>query len=441
MTEAMSRESAAPRDPSESVGVEERRELQLARLRSTVDRVGRAVPWYRERFSERGIDADDIGSLEAIADLPFTTKDDLRAHYPFGLLAEPLERVVRVHASSGTTGKPTVVAYTRSDVDLWAGLMARTLVAGGVDATDIVHNAYGYGLFTGGIGVHYGAEALGATVIPMSGGNSSRQIMLMKDFGCTVLGSTPSYALSLAESAEQAGTDPRELPLRVGFFGAEPWSEHMRQTIEERWGITALDIYGLSEIIGPGVASECLEQSGLHVAEDHFLPEVIDPETGQPIPDGQLGELVFTCVTKEALPLIRYRTRDLTRLTRGACPCGRTTVRMARVTGRTDDMLIVRGVNVFPSQIETVILGVEGAEPHYQILVDRGSRHLDTLEVRVEAAPEVWSDAERRGELEARLASGIESSLGISCRVRLAAPHEIPRSEGKAARVVDKRDI
>ena len=423
-------------DPHESLGSSERSKLQLKRLRRTLARVEGEVPFFRKLFADKGFRAAEMESLEQLASLPFTTKDDLREHYPFGLLAEPLDRVVRVHASSGTTGKPTVVAYTKDDVDLWAELMARTLAGGGVGPNDIVHNAYGYGLFTGGLGIHYGAERVNATVVPMSGGNSERQLKLMRDFGSTVLCCTPSYALSLAERADFAGVDIRSLPLRVGFFGAEPWSERMRTAIEERLSIKALDIYGLS-----GVAAECLERDGLHLAEDHFIPEIIDPDSGISLPDGELGELVFTSLTKQALPLIRYRTRDLTRLNRKPCACGRTTVRMERVLGRSDDMLIVRGINVFPSQIETIVLAVDGAEPHYEIAVDRNEKHLDALEVRVEASPNVWKAGERRIELERQLNQRIRSTLGITVTVRVVAPNEIPRSEGKAARVVDNRRL
>ncbi len=428
-------------DEAERLAPADREALQLERLGATLERVIARVPFYRDQLAAHGVRADRPESLEDLARLPFTTKEDLRTQYPFGLLAEPLERVVRVHASSGTTGKPTVVAYTAADVRLWAGLMARTLAAGGVRAQDVLQNAYGYGLFTGGLGVHYGAEAIGATVIPMSGGNSARQLMLMKDFGSTALCSTPSYALNMAESAAASGTDPRTFPIHVGFFGAEPWSEAMRSEIQARWGITALDIYGLSEIIGPGVAAECEEQRGLHIAEDHFLAEIIDPDSGDPLPDGELGELVFTCITKEALPLLRYRTRDLTRLHRAPCACGRTTVRMDRIVGRADDMLIVRGVNVFPSQVETVVLGVDGAEPYYEIIVDREKSQLDTLEVRVEASPHAWDDAGRRDALEQTTKGAIENALGLSCQVAVVAPLSIPRSEGKAVRVVDRRHI
>ncbi|MCG8467259.1 MAG: phenylacetate--CoA ligase [Gemmatimonadetes bacterium] len=413
--------------------------LQLDRLRGTIERVARAVPTYRDRLREVGLRAGDLESLDDLAAIPFTTKDDLREHYPFALFSTPLSDVVRLHASSGTTGTPTVVAYTEDDVRLWAHLMARTLAAGGVTSNDVLQNAYGYGLFTGGLGIHYGGEEVGATVVPMSGGNSARQLMLMRDFQSTVLCCTPSYALSMIEAAEDSGIDVRELSVRVGFFGAEPWTAEMRAEIEARWHITALDIYGLSEIIGPGVAAECEAKDGLHIAEDHFIPEIIDPATGQPLPEGERGELVFTCVTKQALPLLRYRTRDLTRLSRAPCACGRTTVRMERVVGRNDDMLIVRGVNVFPSQIEAAVLSVEGVEPYYEIIVDRSERRLDTLDVRLEASEDAWGDRDRRTAVEERARRGIQETLGITCRIELVEPGGIPRSEGKAARVIDRR--
>jgi phenylacetate-CoA ligase len=352
-----------------------------------------------------------------------------------------MKDVIRVHASSGTTGKPTVVAYTNNDIQLWSELMARTYAAAGVTEEDVVHNAYGYGLFTGGFGFHYGAERLGAAVIPVSGGNTKRQLMIMCDFGSTVLCCTPSYSLLIAEVAEEDGIDIKSLPLRVGLFGAEPWSERMREEIESRLGIVALNVYGLSEVIGPGVSVECTEKQGLHIFEDHFIPEIIDPETGARLPDGQMGELVLTCVTKEALPLVRYRTRDRTRLLREKCACGRTTVRMERLVGRTDDMIIVRGVNVFPSQIEAVLLQVGEVEPHYQIVVDRNSEHTDELEVLVEAPAEIYGDQDRLIQLEKRLSYEVQSALGIICNVKLVGPREIERSEGKAVRVVDKRSL
>jgi phenylacetate-CoA ligase len=427
------------RDDVEAAAREEIESLQLERLRAGVDRVSRCVPFYRDRLDNARVTADSIRSLDDLAQFPCTTKSDLRDNYPFGLLAVPMRDVIRVHASSGTTGKPTVVAYTRADVGLWSELMARSYAAAGVTADDIVHNAYGYGLFTGGLGFHYGAERLGATVVPVSGGNTKRQLMLIRDFGSTVLGCTPSYSLLMAEVAEEAGIDLKSLPLRVGLFGAEPWSEQMRAEIESRLGIVALNVYGLSEVIGPGVSVECTEKQGMHIFEDHFIPEIIDPNTNQRLPDGEIGELVLTCVTKEALPLIRYRTRDRTRLLREKCGCGRTSVRMERVIGRTDDMIIVRGVNVFPSQIETVLLQVGNVEPHYQIVVDRSTAYMDELDVLVEAPAEVYGNPDHSIQLEKRLSFEVQSALGITCNVKLVGPREIERSEGKAQRVIDKR--
>jgi phenylacetate-CoA ligase len=412
----------------------------LKRLRDVVDRVYTTVPFYRKQLEAAGYTRGDIRSVRDLARLPFTTKDDLRDNYPFGLFAVPMERVVRIHASSGTTGKPTVVGYTRRDIDTWSELMARTLSCGGTTKGDIVHNAYGYGLFTGGLGAHYGAEKIGAAVIPMSGGNTKRQILIMKDFGSTILLSTPSYALNIAEVMAEEGVDPAELKLKCGLFGAEPWSEGMRKEIEARLQIAALDIYGLSEVIGPGVASECIEEKhGLHVFEDHFIPEIIDPETGRTLPPGELGELVFTTLTKEAFPVLRYRTRDISRLIPTPCVCGRTLVRMERISGRTDDMLIIRGVNVFPSQIEAVLMEIEGVEPHYQLIVSREGT-LDVLEVQVEINESVFSDAIKGLEkLAKRVETDIKDLLGVSCKVKLVEPKTIQRSEGKATRVIDKR--
>jgi phenylacetate-CoA ligase len=416
--------------------------LQLKRLRGLVDRVYATVPFYRKKLEEKGCRPGDVRSLQDLSNLPFTTKIDLRDTYPFGLFAVPMERVVRIHASSGTTGKPVVVGYTRRDVDTWAELMARTLTCGGTTNKDIVQNAYGYGLFTGGLGGHYGAEKVGAAVIPVSGGNSKRQIMLMQDFGSTILLSTPSYALNLAEVMAEEGVDPSTLKLRCGLFGAEPWSEAMRKEIEKKLQIDALDIYGLSEVIGPGVASECLEEKhGLHIFEDHFIPEIIDPDTGKVLPYGELGELVFTTVTKEAFPVIRYRTRDISRLSLAVCACGRTHVRMERISGRTDDMLIIRGVNVFPSQIESVLIAIEGVEPHYQLIVTREGS-LDVLEVQVEVNESIFSDEVKGLEgLARRVEHEIKDLLGVSCKVKLVEPKTIQRSEGKAKRIIDKRKI
>jgi phenylacetate-CoA ligase len=369
-------------------------------------------------------------------------KEHLRDNYPFAMFATPMENVVRIHASSGTTGKPTVVGYTRRDIDTWSELMARTLAAAGTHKGDIVHNAYGYGLFTGGLGFHYGAERLGASVIPVSGGNTKRQILLMKDFGATVLTCTPSYALRLGEVAAEEGVAFKSLKFRVGVFGAEPWSENMRVEIEKQLGLDAVDIYGLSEIIGPGVAVECLEaKQGLHVFEDHFIPEVIDPKTGEVLPYGEPGELVFTTLTKEAFPLIRYRTRDLSVLYREPCKCGRNLVRMGRITGRSDDMLIIRGVNVFPSQIESVLMARRDVAPYYLLIVDR-KEHMDTLEVDVEISDEVFSDAVKDLQhMEREIEKDMKDMLAVSCKVRLVEPKTIHRSEGKAKRVIDKRKL
>lgn len=416
--------------------------LQLKRLKNLVERVYAAVPYYRRKMDEKGVKPSDIKSLKDLACLPFTTKEDLRLNYPFGLFAVPFDRVVRIHASSGTTGKPTVVGYTKRDIDSWAELMARTLSCGGAHKGDVVHNAYGYGLFTGGLGAHYGAERIGAAVIPMSGGNSKRQIMIMQDFGSTVLMCTPSYALNLADVMNEMNVAPSSLKLRVGLFGAEPWSENMRQEIEKKLGIQAIDIFGLSEVMGPGVASECIEEKrGLHVYEDFFIPEIINPETGDVLPPGTPGELVFTTLTKEAFPVIRYRTKDLSRLITGPCACGRTFNRMQRITGRTDDMLIIRGVNVFPSQIEHVLMSIEEVEPHYQIIVNREGA-LDVVEVQVEVSENIFSDEVKVLErLAGKIEREIKDLLGISCKIKLVEPRTIQRSEGKAKRVIDNRKM
>ncbi len=424
---------------AEKLSRDELNALQGRRLRRMVRRVYDDVPVYRRKLDEHGVAPGDIRRIDDLARLPFTIKEDFRDNYPFGLLAVPLDQVVRVHASSGTTGKPTVVGYTARDIALWSETCARTLMCGGATHRDIVHVAYGYGLFTGGLGMHYGAERLGATVIPMSGGNTKRQVMLMQDFGATILCCTPSYALQLLETADEMGVARADLRLKAGFFGAEPWSDDMRRSIEQRLQVEAFDIYGLSEVIGPGVSSECTAHCGLHVFEDHFYPEVIDPATGAVLPDGIVGELVFTCLTKEALPVIRYRTRDLTRLDHTPCACGRTLVRMQRVTGRTDDMLIIRGVNVFPSQIESVLLRIEETEPHYLIIVDK-TGSLDELEIRVEVNAAVFSDEIKRLEqLQRRIAAEIHTVLGLSAKITLVEPRTIERSQGKAQRVIDKR--
>ncbi|MDI6829263.1 MAG: phenylacetate--CoA ligase [Armatimonadota bacterium] len=419
--------------------IEQRRELQSTRLRETVRRCYERVHVYRKKFDEAGIKPDDIHTVDDIKYLPFTTREDLIDNYPFGMFAVPMEEVVRVHSSSGTTGKPKVVGYTRNDISVWAEVMARTIACGGAGKNDIVQNAYGYGLFTGGLGIHYGAEKIGATVIPISGGNTKRQIMVMQDFGSTMLACTPSYALYIADTAAEMDIDVRKLPLKYGIFGAEPWTDSLRKEIEEKMGIRATDIYGLSEIIGPGVSSECEFQNGLHVFDDHFLPEVIDPNTLEVLPPNTPGELVFTSLTKEAFPIIRYRTRDLSMLMTDPCPCGRTHYRMGRITGRTDDMLIIRGVNVFPSQIESVLLGIDGIAPHYLIVVDRIDS-LDCLEVWVEVSEKVFSDEIKVLEaLEKRIEREIESVLGIRVTVQLKEPKTIERSEGKAKRVLDRR--
>ena len=413
--------------------------LKLDRLRKTVSHVYQNVPFYRRRMQELGVVPGDIRSLADIRLLPFTTKQDLRDNYPFGLFAVPQSEIVRIHASSGTTGKPTVVGYTQGDIDTWSELIARCLAAAGGDKHSVIQIAYGYGLFTGGLGMHYGAERLGATVIPISGGNSRRQVMLMKDFGTTMLACTPSYALYLAETLAEEGIPFSELKLRSGVFGAEPWTEGMRRQIEQRLGIRAMDIYGLSEVFGPGVAIECEQQDGLHIFEDHFIPEIINPQTGEPVPEGGKGELVFTTITKEGIPVIRYRTRDLSSLTYEPCACGRTHVRMARILGRSDDMLIIRGVNVFPTQVEGVLAGYSAVEPHYLIVVDRKGL-LDTMEVWVEMSEALFSDEVRKiEEVRQHIAADIESVLGIGVTVKLVEPKSIERSEGKAKRVLDKR--
>lgn len=416
--------------------------LKLKRLQDLVKRVYATVPFYKKAFDKRGVKPEDIKSVDDLKRLPFTTKQDLRDNYPYGLFAVTLESVVRIHASSGTTGKPTVVGYTRKDIETWAELMARALSAAGVTKSDIIHNSYGYGLFTGGLGLHYGAERLGASVIPMSGGNSKKQIMIMEDFGSTILTSTPSYALSLAETADEMGVDFKKLKLKAGLFGAEPWSEGMREEIEKKLNLSAMDLYGLSEIIGPGVSVECMEtKNGLHIFEDHFIPEVINPKTCEPLPYGERGELVFTTLTKEAFPLIRYRTRDISVLNPELCMCGRTFVRMERVSGRSDDMLIIRGVNVFPSQIESILMNIEGIEPHYLLIVDRKGT-MDTLEIQVEVNERVFSDEIKNLQtLGKRIEKDIKDFLGVSTIVKLVEPKTIQRSEGKAQRVIDKRKI
>jgi phenylacetate-CoA ligase len=424
-------------DAIETAPREELEALQLERLRATVDRILAAVPPGRARLHQAGLRSGrDLGSLDDLRGLPFTSKSDLREHYPFGLLAVPREELVRVHASSGTGGKPTVVGYTRHDLeDVWTAVMARSMATAGVRAGMVVHNAYGYGLFTGGLGFHQGGERLGATVVPVSGGMTERQVLLLQDLGGQALASTPSYALNIAHAMRRAGVDPGELRLEVGLFGAEPWSETMRTQIERELGLTAINLYGLSEVVGPGVAVECpQERNGLHVNEDHFLVEVVDPETGAPRAAGEEGELVFTTLTKEALPLVRYRTADIASLTLDACPCGRTLVRMSAVRGRRDDMLIIRGVNLYPSEVEHALMGVDGVAPHYQLVVDRPG-DLDELTVQCEPAEDGIDEA----HLRARIAHALHSGTGITIAVELLAAGAVPRSEGKAVRVVDRR--
>ncbi len=413
--------------------------VQLKRLQELVKYVYGNVPFYNEKMNELNVKPDDIKSLEDITKLPFTEKEDLRKNYPDGLFATSKRDIVRIHASSGTTGKPTVVAYTKEDIDLWQNMMARALYAGGVTAADIFQIAYGYGLFTGGLGFHYGAERIGAIVIPVSGGNTAKQLMLMQDLKTTVLACTPSYAIYLGEEALKRGIDIKNFGIKEGFFGGEPWSENIRKKIEELWDIKAYDHYGLSEIIGPGVAFECSQQNGLHINEDHFYPEIVDSKTLEPVPDGEVGELVITTLTKKGMPLLRYRTKDLTKVISRSCECGRTLVKIHRIMGRADDMLIIRGVNVFPSQIEEALLSVEEVQPHYMIIVDR-INSMDVIEVQVEVNENVFSDEIKDLEaFEIKVKNQIENILGISVSVKLVAPNTIERFSGKAKRVIDKR--
>lgn len=415
-------------------------EIQLRRLKAIVTRAWDHVPPFRLKLEQAGLSPDAIRSLADIARLPFTVKADLRDTYPFGLFASPMKEVVRLHASSGTTGKPIVVAYTEEDVQVWTEVMTRTFAACGLHRGDILQNAFGYGLFTGGLGTHYGAEALGAAVIPVSGGNTERQIMLLRDFGVTSICATPSFFVHLVEQARDMGVDLKSLPLRVGVFGAEPWTDGMRERIEHDTGIEAFDIYGLSEITGPGVATECSHHDGLHVFEDHFYPEIIDPDSGLPLPDGEEGELVLTTLSKKAMPMIRYRTRDITAILTERCGCGRTLRRIRRISRRSDDMFIIRGVNVFPSQVEAALLAVEGTLPHYQIVLTR-QHGLDQMTVEVEVTPEVFSDKVRAlEEIRSRITHAIEHVLGIRIGLRLVGPQGIARSEGKARRVIDRRN-
>ena len=421
----------------------EMKSLQSFRLSQMIRRVYENVPHYRAKMEAAGITPDDIHSVDDLSKLPFTMKSDLRDTYPYGLFAVPMEDVVRVHASSGTTGKQIVVGYTKNDIEMWQNCCARALTAAGADKSDFMHVSYGYGLFTGGIGMHYGAEKVGMTVIPVSVGNTKRQITVIKDFGSTVICCTPSYALFLAETMKEMGVSKDDLKLKAGLFGAEPWTEEMRREIEDKLGLKAYDIYGLSEIIGPGVSFECEEQTGMHINEDNFIPEIIDPETGEVLPDGEQGELVFTCITKEAFPLVRYRTRDIAILKRGKCSCGRTLVKMMKPAGRSDDMLIIRGVNVFPSQIESVLLSLDGTDtsPYYQLIVDRVN-NSDVLEIQVEISSEMFSDTVRNlEEREHAIKAAVESTLGIAAKITLVEPKTIARAEGKAVRVIDKRKI
>ena len=424
---------------AETMPREQLKALQSERLCAMVKRVYEKIPLYRKRFDEIGLKPENIKSIDDISKLPFTTKQDLRDNYPFGLFAVPMEEVVRIHASSGTTGKQTVVGYTENDMKLWGEVMARTLGAGGITSSDIGHISYGYGLFTGGLGGGLGSETIGCATIPASTGNTRRQVTILQDFKPSFILATPSYALTIAEFMEQNGISKEDISLKAGFFGAEPWTESMRKEIEQRLGLKAYDIYGLSEVIGPGVAYECECQHGLHVNEDHFYLEIINPETGEPVPDGVEGEIVFTCMTKEALPLIRYRTRDVGMRIPGECECGRSFVRMVKPAGRTDDMLIISGVNVFPSQIESVLVDMDGIAPFFQMIVEREG-NLDKLTVLVELNEDAFTDEVRKLEaISKRVTDAIHSVLGISAKVKLVEPKSIERFEGKAKRVIDKR--
>ena len=427
---------------TECASSEARRKVQLERLQHTVERVYARVPFYRDKLTRAGLSPDSITTLADIARLPLTTKDELRQTYPYGLLACDRSELIEIHTSSGTTGAPVVGAYTAADIDMWSEVMARTLTMAGCGRGDTVQNGYGYGLFTGGLGVHYGARRIGANIIPISSGNTRRQLMIMRDFGTTLLTCTPSYSLFLAEAALEEGIDLHALPLKAGCFGAEPWSENMRGEIESKLGISAHDIYGLTELIGPGVASECEYKHGQHFNEDYFYPEIIDPKTGAVLADGEKGELIITSLQREGTPLLRYRTRDITYLMREPCACGRTTLRIHRLLGRTDDMMIIRGVNCFPSQIENVLMRIEGTQPHYQIVIDRGATHLDEIEVQVEVEETLFSDLTSKMEsLRKQIHDELKSELGISAHIKLVEPRTIARSEGKARRIIDKRSI
>ena len=425
----------------ECMAREDLEQLQLERLQSTLYRVGTHVPFYKKKFDELKFNYDNVRSLDDLRRLPFTIKQDLRDNYPYGLFAVPLRDVVRVHSSSGTSGQATVVGYTRNDIKTWSNLVARVITAAGVTKNDVIQIAFGYGLFTGGFGLHYGAELVGTSVIPISSGNTKRQIQIMKDFKTTALVCTPSYALVMADTMMEMGINPNGLSLRYGLFGGEPWSEGMRREINEKLGIIATDNYGLSEVMGPGVSGECLECNGLHINEDHFLLEILDPNTLEPVPEGEVGELVITPLTKEAFPMIRYRTRDLTRFIPGPCACGRTMRRMQRVMGRSDDMLIIKGVNVFPMQIETVLFEVEGVEPHYQIIVDR-ENHTDRITVLVEVMESIFFDEMKKQRMVIdRIKSRLASEVGVQVEVKLVEEKTLARSEGKAKRVIDRRQL
>lgn len=427
---------------AEQADLKNMRQHQIESLRRVVELVYNKVPFYKKKLDQANVKPEDIKTLEDIQKIPFTTKYELRDTYPYGLVAANMEEIVELHASSGTTGTPVVDAYTEKDIDIWSDSMARTLAMAGATHKDIIQNAYGYGLFTGGLGVHYGARRLGAHIVPISAGNTQRQITVMRDFGTTLLTCTPSYSLYLSEAIKDMGIDFSKLKLRAGCFGAEPWTNDMRDEIEEKLNISAHDIYGLTEIIGPGVSAECEAKNGLHVNEDYFYPEIINPDTGEVLPEGEKGELVFTTLTRTGTPLLRYRTRDITYLFREKCPCGRTTIKMHRLYGRNDDMMIIRGVNVFPSQIEEILIQIEGTQPHYQIILTRGESHLDEIDIEVEVLESFFSDETRKmEELRKKISDAVKSKLGINAKIKLVEPKTIARSEGKAKRVIDKRKI
>ena len=426
---------------AECMSKEEREEMQLSLLKKQVKRVYEKVPFYKKKFDDAGFKPEDLKTLDDISKIPFTTKDDLRQAYPFGLFAVPDEEIIEIHSTSGTTGTPVVSGYTQKDIDIWGECTARAIGMAGGDKNSKIHNSYGYGLFTGGFGIDHGAKFMGATVIPMSAGNTARQLKIMEDFQSDILTCTPSYAMYLAESLEKEGFGPDDISLHAGIFGAEMWTEEMRHNLEEKLGITAHNIYGLTEIIGPGVATECSEQVGLHIQEDHFFAEIVDPDTLEQLEDGETGELVLTTLTREGMPVIRFRTKDITALRREKCACGRTTARMDRITGRSDDMLKIKGVMVYPSQIEAAILQIDGLTANYQIHVSR-PKYLDVIEVKVETSPELFSDEMREiEEFEAKIARKIQSAIGISVDVTLVEPETLPRSEGKAIRVIDERNF